>query len=191
MRITKIAFYLLITAAVTCGSIASAQRSAPRAKLTHISVKAFVEAVDLENRKLTLRSEDGSVETISVGEEVKRLDEVNPGDSIVTDFYQAVTVEFRNPTLAELESPIMAVADGAVSEDGDIPAGVVVTGGKAIVTIEAISRYDMTVTVRDMLGDYTTIPVEDEILLQDLSIGQFLTITILESMAISLEIASE
>jgi hypothetical protein len=190
MKITQTSRCLFLSFSLLFGSLANAERVASKERWEHHSIKAKVESIDLDTRKVTLRSAEGSLYTITVDERVKRLNQVKPGDTISTDFYHAIKAEFRNPTLAELQVPIMAVADGAISAEGEIPAGAVVTGIKAVVTIEAISRYDMSVTVRDALGDYTTFAAEDEIFLQQLSIGEFVIITSLKTMAISLEVAS-
>ncbi len=159
----------------------------PKEKWEHISIKASVHSINLETRKLTLRDPDAGLYTITVDPSVKRLGEVKEGDIISTDIYRYIGAEFRNPTLEELKTPIEILLTAAkVPEDVD-PAGGVGVMFKAVVTIEAVSRIDMSVTVQNSEGDYTTFPIEDESLIQQLNVGAFVIITQAEAIVLSLE----
>lgn len=57
-----------------------------------LTTTAQVQAVDLENRRLTLKNQEGEIFTIDVPPEVRRLAEIKAGDLIVTDYRQALAV---------------------------------------------------------------------------------------------------
>ena len=55
-------------------------------------VRVTVKAIDLATRKVTIQHESGIVETIVVGDVVKRLDEVRVGDTVDIEHYESVTL---------------------------------------------------------------------------------------------------
>jgi hypothetical protein len=57
---------------------------------------------------------------------------------------------------------------------------------KAVVTIEALNRPLMIATVKGPRGNYLAIPMEDEVLITELNIGQVLILTYAEAVAVSL-----
>jgi hypothetical protein len=57
--------------------------------------KSTVMAIDLENRKATLKDAEGKVETIDVSPEVKNLENVKVGDIVVYQVTEAVAVNIE------------------------------------------------------------------------------------------------
>lgn len=53
---------------------------------------ATVEAVDLANRKVTLKGPQGNTRTIDVGEDIKNLDRVKPGDQVDIRHTEALAI---------------------------------------------------------------------------------------------------
>ena len=62
-----------------------------------IEVKAAVVAIDYQTRKVTLKSPDGKVKIVTAGPEVKRLNEVKVGDSVVARLTRAISIEVSKP----------------------------------------------------------------------------------------------
>jgi Cu/Ag efflux protein CusF len=60
-------------------------------------VSAEVVKVDYKARKITLKAADGTVSTMNVPAEVKRLDEIKKGDHIVAERTVAVAIAVRKP----------------------------------------------------------------------------------------------
>src|SRR3954447_1776960 len=73
---------------------------------------ATVLAVDTASRKLTVKGEDGSSETINVPPAVKRLDEIAAGDRIEVDVQEGILFPYQPPGSAFVE-PAVAVG-GAI-----------------------------------------------------------------------------
>jgi hypothetical protein len=63
-----------------------------------VEVKATVVAIDYQTRKVTLKGPDGKVIKVTAGPEVKRLNEVKVGDSVVARLTRAVSIEVSKPT---------------------------------------------------------------------------------------------
>lgn len=62
-----------------------------------IEVKAAVVAIDYQTRKVSLKSPDGKVKIVTAGPEVKRLNEVRVGDSVVARLTRAISIEVSKP----------------------------------------------------------------------------------------------
>jgi hypothetical protein len=91
------------TATAAEGSLPAAQQSqtiqvAPRGEkpagvnTVVTQLTATVEAVDYTNRKVTLKGPAGNKQTIDVGEEVKNLDRVKPGDQVDIRHTEALAI---------------------------------------------------------------------------------------------------
>ena len=62
-----------------------------------VEVKAAVVAIDYQTRKVTLKGPEGNVINVTAGPEVRRLNEVKVGDSVVARLTRAVSIEVRKP----------------------------------------------------------------------------------------------
>jgi DNA-binding beta-propeller fold protein YncE len=62
-----------------------------------VEVKASVVAIDYRTRKVTLKGPEGNVINVTAGPEIKRLNEVKVGDSVVARLTRAVSIEVSKP----------------------------------------------------------------------------------------------
>ena len=67
------------------------------AAIDAVEVKASVLAIDYRTRKVTLKGPEGNVVKVTAGPEVKRLNEVKVGDSVVARLTRAVSIEVSKP----------------------------------------------------------------------------------------------
>jgi Cu/Ag efflux protein CusF len=67
------------------------------AAIDAVEVKATVVAIDYQTRKVTLKGPEGNVVNVTAGPEVKRLNEVKTGDSVVARLTRAVSIEVSKP----------------------------------------------------------------------------------------------
>lgn len=179
----------LLAGAFAVGAVAQegGERRPARDRWTLIAAQATVEAVNQETREVTLRGPAGELMTVTAGDKVKRLNEVEVGDLVQAEFWTYIKAEFRDPTPEEAETPLVALAEGDRIIEGAPPAAEYTAVMKAVVTIEIISRPDMLVTVQGPGGDYVAVPVEDPELIKELQIGEVVVLTYAESVALSLE----
>lgn len=171
----------------TLTSFAQTEDQAPRERLILESTEGTVTAINSESRELTLMGADGSLVTITASEAIERFDEIAVNDIVAFDYWTYMMAEFREPTAEELEEPIVMLTDASLATEDMDPGAAVGAIVKAVVTIEALNRPFMLATVQGPLGNFLTIPMEDEELIQQLHIGQVLILTYAEAVAITLE----
>jgi hypothetical protein len=145
-----------------------------------LTVVGKVTDIKKETREITLMGSEGELMSITAGDAVQRFDEISVGDMITFKYIRYVKAEFRAPTAEELANPLTVVADAAKAPEGMDPAGAVGAMVKGVVSIEALNRPFMLVTVKGPNGNYLTLPVEDAALLEKLHIGQVLVLTYAE-----------
>jgi endonuclease YncB( thermonuclease family) len=111
-----------------------------------IEVTATVEDVDYANRLVVIKGPEGRVNTIVAGEEVRNLDQVEPGDQIKIKYYQSVAVDLMKPGEAPPPSGTRVGEGAATAELGEKPAGVAVRQVRRTVEIISVDPYKKTIT---------------------------------------------
>jgi hypothetical protein len=125
--------------------------------------------------------------TVTVGDAVKRLDEVKVGDFVQVDYLVSIAAEVRKPTKEEAKHPLEIMAAAGRAPSDMAPAGGVARQFKVVTTIEALDRRNNTVTVKGPLGRYLTARVADPERLTKVRIGDTVVIVYTEAMAVSLD----
>ncbi len=152
-----------------------------------VAAQGRVMEIDKTEREVTVMGPKGNLVTITVGDEVKRFDEITVDDVISFEYYTYVLAEFRQPTPEELETPLVLIAEGGKAPEGMDPAAALGAVVKAVVTVEVINRPEMIVTVKGPRGNYVSIEVEDVSMLEQLNAGEVVILTYAEAMVLSLE----
>lgn len=184
MKTTKTAFYILILFAfISINSYGQEDKE----KWSLVTAQGKVTAINKDTREITLMGPQGELATVTASDAVKRFDEISVGDMIIFDYYTYMKAEFRQPTEAELNEPLVILVEGGKAPQGMDPAAIVGAQVKAVVTVEILNRPAMLATVKGPRGNYTSIPMEDEALMTQLHIGQVVILTYTEAMALSLE----
>ena len=150
------------------------------------AAEGTVTKVNKETREITLKGPDGELVTLTASDAVERFNEIEVGNRITFQYYTYIKAEFRKPTEEELAEPLMVLAEGGKAPEGMDPAAIVGAVVKALVTVEILNRPSMLATVKGPRGNYLSINMEDEALMQKLHIGQQVILTYAEAMAISL-----
>jgi hypothetical protein len=152
-----------------------------------VQASVLVEKVDLAKRVLTVKKTDGSSVTLKAGPEVKRLNEIKPGDTVVAQFLYAVAYELREPTKDEKAQPLSGAAM-AGRNSLEVPPG---AGAAAmihgIVTITAIDREAGTVTIKGPTGEATVLDVKRPENFERIRVGDTAAITYTEAIVLSVE----
>jgi len=149
-------------------------------------VEAVVEAINVDNRIVTLRSltEDKTV-VMEVGDEVRNLAQVTVGDRVVVEFHQAVAVDLKKGGGLEATAGQAVVA--ARAQPGDKPAGGIGEATEVVATIVAIDRNEPSVTLKGPEGNLVDVVVQDPQKLVGVDVGDQVIITYTRAMAISVE----
>jgi len=165
----------------------TSERRPAREKSNIVTIEAKVEAIDLQERVVTLRGPMGNLVTLKVDNNAKRLNEIKRGDTVEATYWTYMLSEFRDPTPEEEKDPIVVYADANIASAEKPPgvrAGIIV---RAVVTVEIINRVDKLVTIKGPRGKYITLPVKDESLLEDLQVGEIGVVTYAEALALSIK----
>ena len=163
---------------------APAEKKPKVAKERVATVKATVEAIDLQSRVVTLKGPKGKVFDLKVGEEVKNLPQVKVGDQVVARYYESIAVQVVKPG-----APGGAAATQAVgaAKPGERPAGVVANQVTVTATVEAIDPKKTFVTLKGPQGKVVDVKVRDPKNLENVKKGDQVVITYTEALAISVE----
>lgn len=189
MRIFKI--YSLLVALVVLSFNVNGQENADnklpsKEVLKVVEMQGTITAINKDTREITLAGEGGQMLTFEADEAIERFNEFAVGDVITVEYGEDLLVEFRAPTAEELAEPLVIMADGEIASKELPPGAAVAAMVRAVVTIEAINRPYMIVVVKGPEGNYVTIDVVDEELIQKLHVGQVVILTYTEVVAISL-----
>lgn len=90
--------------AIVDGSIVN-KAAKTRKDIQAIEGAVRIQAVDRDQRLLTVVNADGGITTLKVPTEVERFDEVNPGDTIKVTYFRSIAYELRAPTEEEKHNP--------------------------------------------------------------------------------------
>jgi hypothetical protein len=152
-----------------------------------VTVTAKVEKIDLATRELTLKGPLGNSETIVVGDQVKRLNEIKVGDEITAEYYIGIAAELRPPTDAEKAEPFVVLEGAGKSPAGEAPAAGGIRTVRVVATIEGLDRPSQTVTLKGPMGRYLTVRVQDPSILLKARLGDTVVVTAAEALAVSVE----
>ena len=147
-------------------------------------VTATIEKIDLSTREVTLKGEDGRLETVKVGPEARNLSQVKAGDKVTIRYYRALAIFVTPPGN---EPSVTEVTDLQRAPLGAKPAGQVTSVVEATATVEAMDLSKRTVTIRGPRGNVNTLMAGDPIKLDQVKVGDQVVARYIEAMAISVE----
>ena len=145
-----------------------------------ITTSATITAINKEARTVTLKSEQGDVDTFTVGPDVTRFDQLKVGDTIRATYSEAVVVTLRKPGGAPT-APMTA------SRLKDVPGGAAGAVVTATVTVKAVDHKTGSITVATTDGMVRTRKVADARNLEGIKVGDTLDITYTQSLLVSAE----
>lgn len=177
---------MLLTVAVSAADkqgAAAADREHPGVLATaDETVTATVEAIDMENRVVTLRKEDGSVVDFVAGEEVRNLAQVEVGDKVVVE-HQIGLLMLLGPQGSGVHERVDTLEAGR-AELGEKPGGIVRKTVQATGSVVGVDRKARTVTLKGALRT-VTLQVSEDIDLDTVKVGDQVDAIFQESLAIS------
>jgi len=155
---------LALAAAATSLALAqqSAQRAAAREPASFLAeeldeVAAAVVAIDSAKRLISLESEDGREFTVEAGEDVRNFSQIEVGDEVNVQYYQALAAEVTKAEASNEEDAVLLEARAA---EGAKPAGASGMLYTAIVTIDAVDTATNTVSFTGPEGNQRETTVE-------------------------------
>lgn len=161
-----------------------AQAAPTQVMASKMSATATVEKVDAKKRTLLLKDESGDEFKVNVPEKVSRLDAIKKGDTIMLDYYEAVTLSLKR-TDAKPSASETAMAERT---PGKLPGGMVAKKVSATVEITNVDKSENELTIKGPAGELDTIKVSDPAMqaeLENVKAGDRIKATYTEAVAIS------
>ncbi len=188
----SVLFVSFVTIASTAFAVAAlAQTTAPAVPTKtyeqQLTITAKVEAIDLAKREVTLKGPLGNIETVVVGDQVKRLDEIKVGDQVKAGYYIGIVAELRAPTADEQKEPFVVLEGTGRAPASAAPGAAGLRAIRVVATVEGLDRPTQTVTLKGPKGRYLTVRVADPKILEKPRLGDTVVVTCAEALAISLE----
>jgi Cu/Ag efflux protein CusF len=173
---------------ISLSSVALAK--SPAYSKSHIhTVRATVEAVDVDARTVTLKSPDGSTQTYDVGPKVKNLKQVHVGDELIIQYKEALAVYVKPGTPGTPLPPPTETTAGTQAKLGEKPAASVAHGQSISATVEAVDAPGHTVTLKGPKGNVVVLEVKDPKALEGVKVGDQVTAEYTSAMAIAVQAA--
>ena len=150
-----------------------------------VKVTATVEDIDVANRIVKLKDENGDVTELAVPKKVRNLAQVKKGDQVVATYYEAIAYDvFKAGT--EMPPGATAVASERAKK-GEKPGAGVAEATTFTATIEAIDKPASKVTLKGPEGNKVTFKVRDPKKLDVVNVGDQVQITYTRALAISVQ----
>ncbi|MDO3384781.1 hypothetical protein QWI17_02895 [Gilvimarinus sp. SDUM040013] len=144
-------------------------------------VTATVIAINHETREVTLAGESGELSFV-VGEEVRNLDQVNAGDTVVAEYMDQLSIEIVDGEGLEAEDAFVELA--ARAKEGDLPGIVTESVEVHVFMVEAIDMEDNTFKLRNADGVVRQFTAQNPENLKSANVGDALIATHSTAMAV-------
>jgi hypothetical protein len=141
-----------------------------------------ITAIDAATREVTLKGTDGKEAVIVCGPEVKNFDRLQVGDAVEMESTQALALELRKGSTAEISRTVEGVMASAAP--GATPAGVGGVRVRIVAEVMALDPDTRTVTLR---GPQRTIDlrVDDPEQFKLIAVGDRIEGTYVEALAVA------
>ena len=153
-----------------------------------VTIRATVAKVDQKSRKVGLVGFDGTRETITVGPEVKNLDQIRKGDEVVVTYFQAAAFDVL--AKGEKKAPSTATAGIVTAERGEMPGGLAAEVQTLVVDVLKLDPEKSTATIRGPEGNVTTIDIRNPVVFEKVKVGDKVEVTLAEAMAVDVQRAA-
>lgn len=184
-----------LVAALVVAGCASSEPKPPKPMQTiedTIEASATVTKVDVLNRLLSIRTDDGRETTVKVGPEVQNLVMVNPGDRIVLRYREAIGA--RISTTPASGQQVTVDIDAERARLGQRPAATASQTTNVPVTINSVNTATNTVTFHGSDGLVRSLTVQTpqgQEFIKQLKAGDSVVVSFTEAVALSVEPAKK
>ncbi len=140
-------------------------------------------AIDKKTREVKLLNEAGDTLTVTAGDHVKNLAQVQVADVVKLRIKESLTIEVAS-TPAVKDTQDVSVTYG---KPGEKPHGTITERSRTTATIVAIDKATSTVTLQATDGNPFTIKAKKKETLDKIKVGDLIVFTAVKSTATSLE----
>jgi Cu/Ag efflux protein CusF len=152
-----------------------------------VEIKAKIEAIDLNTRKVTLRTPAGKALEVEAGPEVKRLNELKVGDDVRIQYYESLTLALSS---AHDGVPSQSMRSSELrNKEHELPGGIKAHETTITAKVTAVDKEASTVTLLGPEGGSVSLEV-DPAALEKIAVGDMVSAVYTEALAVSVERAS-
>jgi len=148
------------------------------------TIVATVEAVDAAQRKVTLKGPKGKVVPLTVGPDVRNLEQVKVGDRVAVRYLEALSLTLKKDG-KELRTSTKA-SDAARTPEGARPGGVVADQTTIIADVIAVDAKTRIVTLKGP-NQEVDLRVADPEQLKLIKVGDQIEAVYTQALALSVE----
>jgi hypothetical protein len=159
-----------------------AQAQQPITRTNTVKGTATIVAIDSTLRVVTIRTSSGEEDSLAVGPEVKRFNELKVGDRINMTFVESAVVTLQPPGTAPKPSTVGA---GVTPGTGKSPSATVAGQVTTTVTVKAIDPSVPSITVTTADGRTVSRKIENKKNLEGIKVGDKLDITYTQALLLS------
>jgi Cu/Ag efflux protein CusF len=184
-RIVLPTLVLFAVGAAFAAAPASQKKPKPVTQTHTETTKATIEAIDHDHRLVTLKGKDDEYETLYVGPQIKRFDELQVGQTVTFKYTEAVVYELRR---AGEPAPASSSSGEKIESHATAkPSGTITNRETATVTVKAADAKTGALTVESEDGHTTSMLVKDKSKLKNVHPGDKIVITYTDALAVSVE----
>jgi Cu/Ag efflux protein CusF len=181
--------YLPAQAAETKSKVDLGAQPQAGSRTSLVQLTATVLDIDQANRLVTLEGPEGNTVTLKVSEKVQKLDKIKKGDKVNIQYQESLVWELVN--VSKKAAKKKTVTTTTVTEAGNKPVGMESKEINLIATITSIDKEAPSVTLKGPEGKIVTFKVRDPEKLNAVKIGDQVSLTYTEALAVSVEKAKK
>jgi Cu/Ag efflux protein CusF len=145
-------------------------------------IKATVEKIDKEKRKVTLKGEGGKTVTVKVPETARNFDQIKPGDVVTAKYTESIAISVRKSDEPPSATGRESLTRAPLGEKPGVERSAMM---QISATIEKIDRDKRELTLMGPEGNTRTVKVPPDIKkFDELKMGDQVVINATESVAI-------
>ncbi len=148
-----------------------------------VEMTATVQALNVNERLVVLADDDGNVQVVEAGPEVKNFDQIALGDQVKIEFYESIALFLGSPNDKPGATETQMLHTAA---KGDKPGMIAVDVIDVIATVVEIDKENMKVKLKGADGNVVTVKVNPEMgNLENIKVGDKIHARYTEAMAVS------
>lgn len=174
--------------ALALALLGCSEMNAPRtanSTSTLVTAEATVVSVDQTTREVVLRGADGNTLQVKAGPEVRNLAQLETGDKVRMDFFQATTVSMADPADA---GAVQTTSVAGRAPEGEKPGVMAATNTSMVVTVVNYDRNNGIATFRtpDGLTRQAVVPPSLRTFAERRGPGSRVLVSMTEAMAVTI-----
>jgi len=151
-----------------------------------IEVKGTIQAIAPATREVTVKTDDGYLQTFAVKPDVKRFGELKVGDRLSARYHEALVMEVRKPG-APAPTSVTPAGKARVAGKAVKPSGAIVEQQVATVEVKAVDPKAPSITVTGPDGHVTTYKAAHPERLEGVKAGDKIDISYTQALIVSVE----